>query len=246
MIAFNLNRGTDRVRLFEAGDIFVSTETGTAEPARICFAATAPALNNAIPQGSVLDQSEGSTLDLFRSLKGDVETVLVAFEHGALHFEGNTSEYYLPGRSARVLLNGSPIAEFGLLHPEVAAKRKLRQEVFVAEINAEKLYKLSLRTVRYEPLPKYPGVERDFSFVFPDKLMFGQIETAIMNLEIPEQRCFSAVEIFRGGSVPAGSYSVLLRAQFQSHERTLREEEVNDWSARIVTTLTSLGGTQRA
>jgi phenylalanyl-tRNA synthetase beta subunit len=38
----------------------------------------------------------------------------------------------------------------------------------------------------------------------------------------------------------------LLRATFQSLERTLREDEVADWSAKIVATLQQLGGTQRA
>jgi phenylalanyl-tRNA synthetase beta chain len=54
------------------------------------------------------------------------------------------------------------------------------------------------------------------------------------------------VEIFRGGSVPAGKYSILLRATFQSLDRTLREDEVADWSAKIVAALLHLGGDQRA
>lgn len=247
MAAFNLNRGTDYVRLFEAGDTYEASGAGTAEHARICFAATASALSHDLPQGGVLGKSKGeSGLDLFRSLKGDVESVLAVFEHGALHYDDKTSDYYQPGRSARVLLNGVTLAEFGVLHLEVAAKRKLRQDVYVAEIDAEELYKHSLRTVRYEPLPKYPAVERDFSFVFADKITFDQIEKTVAELALAELRSFAPVEIFRGGSVAAGSYSILLRANFQSHERTLREDEVNDWSAEIVAALQSLGGTQRA
>jgi phenylalanyl-tRNA synthetase beta chain len=247
MIGFNLNRGTDYVRLFEMGDIYEGSDAGTAEHARICFAATASALTNDIPQGSALDKSKGeSGLDLLRSSKGDVEAVFSAFEHTALHFDDKTSDYYQPGRSARILLNGTALAQFGVLHPEVAAKRKLRQDVYVAEINAAELYKHSLRLIRYEPLPKYPAVERDFSFVFADTITFDQIEKAVQELDLAELRSFTAVEIFRGGSVPAGSYSILLRAKFQSHERTLVEDEVNEWSAKIVGVLTSLGGTQRA
>ena len=56
---------------------------------------------------------------------------------------------------------------------------------------------------------------------------------------------FSPVEIFRGGSIGTGKYSILLRARFQSAERTLREEEVAQWSGKIVTALTTLGGIQR-
>jgi len=63
---------------------------------------------------------------------------------------------------------------------------------------------------------------------------------------LAELRSLDAVEIFRGGSVPVGQYSILLRAKFQSLERTLREEEVAEWSAQIVSALQDLGGTQRA
>jgi phenylalanyl-tRNA synthetase beta subunit len=38
---------------------------------------------------------------------------------------------------------------------------------------------------------------------------------------------------------------MLLRVKFQSNERTLREDEVAQWSARIVDALTKLGGVQR-
>ena len=247
MVAFNVNRGTESVRLFEIGDIYEGTPTGTAEHARISFAATASALGYDLPLGGALDKSKAdSGLDLFRSLKGDVERVLNAFEHAALHFDDRTAEYYQSGCSARVLLNGVPIAQFGLLHPEIAAKRKLRQDVYVAEINAEELYKYPLRAIRYEPLPKYPGVERDFSFIFADKVTFGQMETAVRSLAIAELCNFAAVEIFRGGSVQSGSYSILLRAKFQSHECTLREDEVNQWTAKIVGALQQLGGAQRS
>ena len=88
MVAFNLNRGTDHVRLFETGDIYEGSGSGTAEHARICFSATASALSHDLPQGEVLDKSKGeSGLDLFRSMKGDVESIIGAFEHSALHYD---------------------------------------------------------------------------------------------------------------------------------------------------------------
>jgi len=59
-------------------------------------------------------------------------------------------------------------------------------------------------------------------------------------------RSFWPVEIFRGGTVPASQYSVLLRAEFQSVERTLRDDEVALWATQIIQALKTLGGTQRA
>ena len=42
MLAYNLNRGADQVRLFEAGSVFEAKDGGTAEPKRICMGATSP------------------------------------------------------------------------------------------------------------------------------------------------------------------------------------------------------------
>ena len=158
------------------------------------------------------------------------------------------ADYYLPGRSARAVLDGATVAQFGQIHPDVAAARKLRQDVFVAEIYLDRLYQHDLRQVRYEALPRFPAVERDFSFAFKDEVKFETIRQGVESLGITELRNFIPVEIFRGGKtvwVTTGSYSILLRARFQSDERTLRDDEVTRWSNQIVRKLDELGGSQR-
>jgi phenylalanyl-tRNA synthetase beta chain len=124
--------------------------------------------------------------------------------------------------------------------------RKLRQDVFVAELFLDRLYEHDLREPRFRALPRYPAVERDFSFVFADSVLFEHIEDAVNKLRLAELRSFVPVEIFRRGNVPAGKYSMLLRAVFQSQERTLREDEVARWSDEIIQALQSLGGILRS
>ncbi len=239
MLAYNLNRGADQVRLFEAGSVFEAKDGGTAEPKRICMGTTSPpSAKNAEGWGT----QDGGFFDL----KGDVENLLQAFQHQALKYDAQTSDYYHRGRSARALMDGVVVAQFGQLDPDVAGRRKLRHSVFVAELYLDRLYPQGLRVVRYQPLPRYPAVERDFSFVFEDAATFEQIQQAVIGLGVAELRSFVPVEIFRGGNVPASKYSLLLRARFQSAEHTLREEEVAQWSAQIIKALESLGGKLRA
>jgi phenylalanyl-tRNA synthetase beta chain len=96
-------------------------------------------------------------------------------------------------------------------------------------------------------LGKYPAVERDFSFVFDDAVEFEAMRRAVMGLGIPELRELRPVEIFRGGAIAAGHYSILLRVKLQSKEETLRDDvQIVGWSERIVDALKKIGGVQRA
>jgi phenylalanyl-tRNA synthetase beta chain len=174
-----------------------------------------------------------------------VENLLAAFA-GEVSYDRNAAEYFHPGRAARACVNGAVVAQFGQIYPEITESRKLRQDVFVAEFDLDRLYELGLWPVKFTPLGKYPAVERDFSFVFADAVSFAEMETAVTKAGVAELREFRPVEIFRGGVIGAGKYSILLRVKFQSGERTLREDEVAQWSAKIVHTLTELGGVQRA
>jgi phenylalanyl-tRNA synthetase beta chain len=238
MLSYNLNRGTENVRLFEAGNIFEAACEKATELKRLCIGATGSAVEDSVHQPA-------RPLTFF-DLKGDVEDLLAPFASWTLHYDMSTADYYHPGRSARAVMDGTPVAQFGQLHPDVAAVRKLRQDVFVGEIFLDQLCQHDLRQVRYEALPRFPVVERDFSFVFDDSVVFETLSHSVIELGVSEMRSFTPVEIFRGGKVGVGKYSILLRAKFQSSERTLRDDEVAKWSTQIAKALESLGGLQRA
>jgi phenylalanyl-tRNA synthetase beta chain len=91
-------------------------------------------------------------------------------------------------------------------------------------------------------------VDRDYSFTFADSVEWAAIAHAIEALAIPELVRLAPVEVFRdakAATVPKSHYALLLRCVFQSQERTLREEELAAWSAKIVEALTTLGGAMR-
>lgn len=185
----------------------------------------------------------------FFDLKGDVEAVLRAFELQQIRFETLTSErtkQYHPGRSARVIMDGKPVARFGQVHPDVMNALKIKQEIYLAEIDLDCLLQRSLRVPRYQPLSRFPAVDRDFSFLFDDSATFEQVSSAVLATKIAELQSFEPAEIFRGGGVPQGKYAVLLRARFQSPERTLRDDEVAEWSAQIIKALEGIGGMLRS
>jgi phenylalanyl-tRNA synthetase beta chain len=238
MLARNLNYGTADVRLFELGNAYEKLGDKAEQYRRAAMGATGNAVS-----GDVHEKPRPYT---FFDMKGDIEALLSAYRYSNLYFDANTSDYFHPGRSARVVMDGRRIAQFGQIHPKVAAERKLKQDVYIAELDLERLYLQPLKEIAYRKLSNYPAVDRDFSFLFDDSVTFEKIQNSVHALRLSEMHGFWPVEIFRGGSVPAGKYSVLLRAEFQKADRTLREEEIALWTQQIVAALSSLGGAQRA
>jgi phenylalanyl-tRNA synthetase beta chain len=244
MLEHNLNRGIRDVRLFEMGNVFELEGNQSRESRQLSIGAT----------GSVLEAGVHGVARpySFFDLKGALETLLESFEYKNLDFDAHAgAEHYQAGRSARAVMDGVAVARFGQLRPDIAAGRKLKQDVFLAELVLDRLFQHSLRQVRYQPASRFPAVERDFSFVFDNSTSFEQIRSAVEQLSLAELGSIVPVEIFRGdekkgGAVPAGKFSMLLRATFQSQERTLRDDEVAVWSGKIIDSLKSLGGTLRA
>ncbi|WP_035349985.1 phenylalanine--tRNA ligase subunit beta [Edaphobacter aggregans] len=253
MLAHNLNRDVREVRLFEQGQIFI----GSAIPDTTFIGEVTETPQLAIGLTSASQQAtplhSASDAPVFE-LKGVIESLVSLFAPpggpAALSFTtAKTPAWLEPGRSATALLDNQPLAHFGELASAQRESRKLRQTVYLAQLDLARLYELPLKRVTARELSRYQAVERDFSFVFPDTTSWHTIAENIRALSIPEMSRLTPEEIFRdpkGKAVPSGHYSLLLRTVFQSHDRTLRDEEITGWSARIIEALTKLGGAQRA
>ena len=237
-LAWNFNREANDVRLFEMGNVFAMSNERVEQKKIACFAATGSAGEKGV-------ELQPRAADFF-DLKGDTEAILDAFENKSLQFVAPASGYFHPGRSAKVLLNGEIIGEIGQLHPDVAAERKFKQEVWIAQLELDGLFAVPLREPRYQRLSRYPSVERDFSLLLDNRVTYEDLRSAIEALQIPELESIEPRELFRGSGVPEGKYSLLLRLIFQSSERTLRDDEVAGWSQRVISAVQALGGSLRA
>ena len=114
---------------------------------------------------------------LVHSVTASLDTPLLYVLHNELHLHGPRFGCGLAQCGAcSVLLDGKEVARFGQVHPDVAAARKLKQDVYLAEIVIENLYSHELRAPHYEAIAKYPAVERDFSMLFPEGTEFEKMK----------------------------------------------------------------------
>ncbi len=237
-VEWNLHRGQTDVRLFEVGRLYRQEGDGFAEPDILALAATGrvrpPAWNDPARPCDFYD------------LKADVLRLVGIFETGDLRLSPDRpAPYYRAGHAASLLVRGLEAARWGELDPALTAERKLRQPVFVAEIRLDRLYELPLREPRFRPLPRVPAVDRDFSILLPEGTRFEQIVEAVGPRPYLER--LEPVEIFRGGQVPPGKFSLLLRAVWQREDESLTDAEVNEYARALMDALREkLGAEQRA
>ena len=237
-IEWNLNHGQRNVRLFEIGRHYrfaASKDAGAAAPVETLFLAVG-ATGEARSQGLY----DGARDFSFADLKGDLDAVGAL--GGGLRWESGGGEWLNGAKRGRLLLEGSELGSAGLLGRRIAEKLKFRQDVFLAELALGPFYckYYGVKNARrYEPLPRFPGVERDFSLLLADSITFAEVANAIRGLRIAEIASVEAADLYRGKNVPAGKYSLMVRVTFQSREATFTDAQVSDFSSRIVAALES-------
>lgn len=238
MLAHNLNRDVPAARLFEAGAIFAGSGGAVEESL---------ALSLGITETSARASMHAAADATFFEVKGAIESVISLFAGPAPVFAATgMPSFYEAGRAASVELNGNFIATFGQLSTAESARRKLRQPVYLAQLNLAELLKLPLRQPLAHELSRFQAVERDFSFTFPDSVAWKTISGEVHALAIAELQSVAPVEIFRDAKKYPGYFSMLVRTVFQSSDRTLRDEDLSAWSAAIIARLQSIGGLLRS
>lgn len=233
-LKWNLDRARDDVRLFETGKTYTPAGGELPREDRVLTLG----LTGRRRAKSVHDDEARAG---FFDLKGDLETLLEAFELPGLTFEPKGCAYFEAGRAGQFVIEAGTLARFGQLRSNLEREYKLRQPVFVAEVDLDRLLAAPLRSRTFKPFSKFPAVERDFSLVVPEGVSYAMLEQAVRGAGIAELQSVRPVDRFTGSTLPPGTYSLLLRVTFQSQDRTLTSEKADEFSRRLVESLAALG-----
>jgi phenylalanyl-tRNA synthetase beta chain len=244
-LEWNLNHGQRNLRLYEFGKTYELRDGEPVETLVLTVGATGLGREKTI--------YEPAREFEFADLKGDLDRLGELAGGFGWHVGGQA---WLAGaRAAQISLaqghgHAGSLGVAGQIARRVADQLKLRQDVYVAELKLEPLLagiEAARAAARFKPLPRFPAVERDFSLVLADGVTFAQVAETIHALAIPELQSIEAADLFRGGQVPVGKYSLMIRVTFQSAQATLTDTQLGEFSARIVSALEQkLGASLRA
>jgi phenylalanyl-tRNA synthetase beta chain len=247
VLRYNLNRRADRIRVFEAGRVFLRDASVTAgELAVEGFAQ--PKMIGGLAYGPALDEQWGApsrSVDFF-DVKSDVEALFapvvprfVKAEHPALH----------PGRSARVEVAGRAVGWIGELHPRWQQKYDLPHAPILFEIEADALMDRALPAP--SEVSKFPPVRRDIAVVVDQKVplqaLLDELENARSEPACKHVTRVALFDEFRPKSNTSGGLaehekSLAFRVTLQDTGGTLQDETVDTAIKTLVDRLARVHG----
>jgi len=165
----------------------------------------------------------------FGDVKGAVQGVLDALRIGSARWEpvGGEVSYLHPGKAARVLVEQDPIGVIGALHPDLTRARGIANEPWVAELDLQKVAQYCPRRVIFQPLPRFPAVQRDVAVVVDAEFQAQRLLDTITEVGQPLVEEARVFDQYTGDPIPDGKKSLAYAVSYRASDRTLTDEEVN-------------------
>jgi phenylalanyl-tRNA synthetase beta chain len=225
--AWNLNRGLEGVHVFETGNVYAWTD-GEKHREDLHLGL----LSTGFLPGAGLSVAAAET-DFF-VVKGAVEAALEALRFDPVVFEERDHPSFEPGRALAVLYKGQEVGQVGLLRAAFTAGASVERPVYAAEIDLAALFEKTPRPFEFVPVPKFPGVVRDLSFLLDRAVAYGELARVLDRLDQPLLEATELVDRFAGPPVPEGRVSLTVRLRFRHPQRTLVAAEVDKAEQEII------------
>jgi len=182
--------------------------------------------------------NEARATDVY-DVKSDVYYVLeqlnVPIE--GLVYQKLHNNVFHPGKSAKLILGKSTIANFGELSPLLLTRYDVKAAVCGFEIFIDKLERFQIKKIStkkaYDRNP-YQAVERDFAFLFPKNIKSIDLVNNIKKIDKQIIKKVIIFDVFEGKKLPENKKSIALKVILQPLEKTFTDSEIEKISANII------------
>ena len=242
VLRHNVARKATRVRVFEAGRVFLRDASAASGPISVA-GVRQPMRIAGLAYGAVDASQWGAKergIDFFDA-KGDIEALLaprvarfVCAEHPAMH----------PGRSARIEVAGRAIGHVGELHPQWRQAYDLPLAALLFEIDADALCERDMPA--FMPIQRHQSVWRDLSLIAGESVTHDALIGTINGVGTALLRSAKLFDVYKPAAATAdlqpGERSLSVRLELLDDEQTLTDERIDAAIAGVLSALrNSLG-----
>lgn len=208
----------EEIRFFEVGQVF-------AEEERTMLA-------------GVIASSNDST---FYEVKGVIDNLLeklgisdVLYDDYQATPDQSEIEVWNKAQSAEIKVGEEEIGFLGLISFEVLEDEV--EELTAFEINFDQLQQLAIEEQEYQPISRYPSAVRDLAVLVPQGVKVAEVMNKINSVG-SLVRDIDLFDIYHGEELPAGKKNLAFHIIYQSEEKTLEAEEIDEAQEEIIKTL---------
>ncbi|MBE0479052.1 phenylalanine--tRNA ligase subunit beta [Candidatus Aerophobetes bacterium] len=212
--SFNYNQESENLRLMEMGKIFAKNNGECKETSCLC--------------GVTVENG----FDFYR-LKGIVEVIFDELRVGEVKFCPCSYPYFYKGEAACIKKGEDVIGFFGKLYFEICQDFKLPSQTYLFELNLDLITSLSKGKTKYHPLPRFPAVKRDLSFVVREEVCADEIKEIVLK-QTPYIEKVEFFDFYQGPNIPEGYKSISFSLIFRHPKKTLTDSEVDSFQDKII------------
>ena len=209
---YNKSRNLKDISIFEIAKSFYKKEDKYYEDKKLCI----------LMSGDYyLELGNNKKVD-FYIIKGIMEELLefLGYKNRYSLVTNNIPKYMHPGQSAIINLNGKDIGFIGKLHPSIL------NDIFVCEINLDKLLENRVSKLKYTEINKYPSIQKDMAFIMDKNITSEEVMKQIKKSGGKLVSNISVFDVYEGERVGSNNKSVAFSLTFEDTNKTLTDEEV--------------------
>ena len=238
----NIDRGFENLSLFEIGPTFHGKNPGQQKTV-IC----------GIKIGNVSEKNwneEDRVFDIFDIKKDTIQTLVeLGLDRENVSIYVKTPQYYHPGKSGAIFPKNdqkNKIAYFGELHPSILKDLDIKtNSIHGFEIFLDNLvnYKSKNKKIKSKiNISDFQKSERDFAFVINKSFKSQDLVEVIVNVDRSLIQKVQIFDVYEGENIPLDKKSIALSVTIQSSIKTLDEQDLNQITKKIISTVENKTG----
>lgn len=223
-VQHNLNRKNKDLKLVEWGKIYSQKEGKTFESYRMCLALTGA--DNA--ESWQKPQKEVG----FPQMVNTVSQILNRLNLNGFNLQEQPiiwAEY-----GAIIKDKKRDLGFIGKVHPNLLKKWGIKQAVFIADLDWDKLVKAYGFNQVYQPISKFPEVRRDLSLVIDKSITYNELQKIAAETERKLLKETDAFDVFEGGNLKPNQKAVALNFILQDTEATLTDSVIEKTMEKLI------------
>ena len=217
-IAYNSNRRNSDLKFFEFGKTYHQYENGRQEDKHLSVFVTGKRATESWT-------TEGGNTDFFY-LKGIVNATLERL--GISRVRSGNVKNDIFAEATALQLGKTTLATFGIVKKSVLKHFDIAQDVYYADFNWDNMLEVASRNkIKFQPIPKYPAVRRDFALLLDEKVQFEEIRTLAKQTEKQLLKDVNLFDVYQGKNLPDGKKSYAVSFMLQDENKTLTDKNID-------------------